>query len=422
MVTTDGSRSSAGGTGGPGPPDPAPVFDDPFAPEHRADPYPIFAEVRETAPVYRSLDGTWVLSRYADALGVLRDARRFSSSPENLRGEAARAQADNPIRQAGTSVMMFIDPPDHTRLRGLVATAFTPRRVEQLRDRVRALVDDLLDARLPEGELDVVGDLGHPLPVSVICELLGVPDADDATFRTLSAQASRLLDGPSLPPEVMDEGMVAGMQLFQYFTDLIEARRAEPADDLLSALIATEEEGERLSHPELVTTATLLFVAGHETTTNQIGNAVLALLRHPAELARLRHDPSLLRPATEEFLRWDPAVQFAARITTGDVTVGGVDIAAGEQVAVLIGAVNRDPAQFADPETLDLGRTENRHLTFASGAHFCLGAALARLEIQVAVERLVARCAHWELLEEPTYREHYVLRGVDALRMGFTPA
>lgn len=400
---------------------PTPLFADPFAPENRADPYPIFAQVRRTAPVYLSLDGTWVLSRYADAVGVLRDPKRFASSPDHLSPEVAAAQRNSFIRQTGTSVMMFIDAPDHTRIRGLVSSAFTPRRVEQLRAQVAELVDRLIDEHLADGEIDVVEDLGYPLPVSVICELLGIPRSDDESFRTLSAQASRLLDGPNIAPDVMDRGVVAGMQLFQYFTDLVDDRRRSPGDDLLSALVAAEADGEGLSHAELITTATLLFVAGHETTTNQIGNTVLALLRHPDQLARLVQDPSLMRSAVEEGLRWDPAVQFSARITTTDVEVGGRTIPAGEQVAVLIGAVNRDPEQFDRPETFDVGRTDNRHLTFATGPHFCLGAALARLELAVALERLVARCDRWELRAEPDYREHYVLRGVKSLRMGFAP-
>lgn len=399
---------------------PEQAFPDPFAPENRADPYPIFAQVRESAPVYRSLDGTWVLSRYSDAAAVLRDPKRFASSPDHLAPDVAAAQRNSFIRQTGTSVLMFIDAPDHTRIRGLVSAAFTPRRVEQLRDRVGKLVDAILDDHLDTGEIDVVGDLGYPLPVSVICELLGVPRSDDESFRTLSSEASRLLDGPTIAPDVMDRGVVAGMQLFQYFTELVEQRRREPGDDLLSALVTAGDGDQGLSHAELITTATLLFVAGHETTTNQIGNTVLALLRHPDQLRRLRADPGLVRSAVEEGLRWDPAVQFSARITTEDVEVGGTAIPAGEQVAVLIGAVNRDPEHFEDAETFDVGRQDNRHLTFASGPHFCLGAALARLELQVALDRLVARCDDWDLQEEPEYREHYVLRGVKALRMGFS--
>jgi cytochrome P450 len=398
------------------------VFANPFAPEHRPDPYPIFNQVREYDPVHRAVDGTWVISRWAAGNAVLRDPR-FSSNPAWLQGEAARAAANSPIRQVGTNVMMFLDPPDHTRLRGLVSKAFSPRVVEGLRSRVQELVDGLLDGAAERGRMDVVSDLAYPLPVSVICELLGVPGGDHEQFRVWSSDASRLLDGPDIEPEAQTRGVVAGMQLFQYFTDLVEERRARLGDDLLSRLIAAEEEGDRLTHAELITTATLLFVAGHETTMNLIGNAVLALLRHPDELARLRQQPELVRSAVEEVLRWDPVVQFTARIATEDVDVDGRTIGAGQQVVVIIGAANRDPEQFPDePDRFDIGRQDNRHLTFSAGPHYCLGASLARIEAQTAIGTLVRRFPDLHLLtSSPTYRQHQVLRGVEALEVGFSP-
>jgi cytochrome P450 len=311
-----------------------------------------------------------------------------------------------------------------------VGKAFTPKVVEGMRLRIQALVDGLLDQVADDGEIDrvdmdMVGDLGYPLPVSVICEMLGVPAFDHARFRQLSSDASRLLDGGALDAESQQRGIVAGMQLFQYFTELVEQRRGEPGDDLLSAMIAAEEAGDRLTHPELITTATLLFVAGHETTTNLIGNAFLALLRNPDQLRRLRDEPGLIRTAVEELLRYDSPVQFTARITTEDIEVGGQPIGAGEQIIVVIGAANRDPAQFADPERLDVGRPEreNRHLSFAAGPHFCLGASLARLEAQVAIGTLLRRLDDLQLVTtEPAYREHFVLRGVQELRVRFSPA
>jgi cytochrome P450 len=398
------------------------TYGDPLAPEHRANPYVLYHRVRENDPVHRALDGSWVISRWADGSAILRDAR-FSGSPKWLREDDKRAES-NPIRQAGTALLMFLDPPDHTRLRSLVSKAFTPRRVESMRPRVQQLVDARIDKVIETGEMDVIGDLGYPLPVSVICELLGVPGGDHATFRAWSSDASRLLDGETLDPEAQQRGMLAGMQLFQYFTDLVEERRPNPGDDLLSAMIAAEEAGDRLTHAELITTATLLFVAGHETTMNLIGNAVLALLRNRGELERLRRDPSLIRNGVEEFLRYDSPVQFTARIATTDVDVDGTLIEAGEQVAVVIGACNRDPEHFPDPDRLDLGREEaHRHLSFAAGPHYCLGAALARLEAQVAVGTLVRRLDNLELVTtEPRYRDHFVLRGVHELRVAFTPA
>jgi pimeloyl-[acyl-carrier protein] synthase len=310
-----------------------------------------------------------------------------------------------------------------------VSKAFTPKVVEAMRPRVQALVDGLLDKVADKGEvgryeIDVVADLGYPLPVAVICEMLGVPAFDHARFRQLSSDASRLLDGGALDADSEQRGIVAGMQLFQYFTELVEERRPSPGDDLLSAMIAAEEAGDRLTHAELITTATLLFVAGHETTTNLIGNAVLALLRNPDELRRLRDDPGLIRTAVDEFLRYDSPVQFTARITRDDVEVGGQPIAAGEQIIVVVGAANHDPAQFQDADRLDIGRPEreNRHLSFAAGPHFCLGASLARLEAQVAIGTLLRRFDDLELVTtEPTYREHFVLRGVRELRVRVSP-
>ena len=394
-----------------------------MAPENRADPYPFYAWLRDNDPVRHAVDGSWIVTRYADGAALLRDSR-VSTNPAWLRDGAVQGAEHHPIRQVGTSLMMFLDPPDHTRLRGLVSKAFTPKVVEGMRTTVQSIVDQLLDAVDGQDVIDVVGDLGYPLPVAVICDLLGVPPFDHARFRQLSSDASRLLDGGALDPMSQQKGVVAGMELFQYFTDLVEQRRPNPGDDLLSAMIAAEEAGDRLTHPELITTATLLFVAGHETTTNLIGNAALALLRNPAELERLRTDPTLIRTAVEEFLRYDSPVQFTARITTEDVEVGGPEgqlIPAGEQVIVVVGAANHDPGQFADADRLDISRPleQNRHLSFAAGPHFCLGASLARMEAQVAISTLLDRFPRLELLTtRPEHREHFVLRGVKELRVG----
>lgn len=401
-----------------------------MAPENRADPYPFYAWLRDNDPVRHAVDGSWIVTRYADGAALLRDAR-VSTNPAWLREGAVEGAEHHPIRQVGTNLMMFLDPPDHTRLRGLVSKAFTPKVVEAMRATVQSLVDGLIDQTAGRDELDVVSDLAYALPVAVICDMLGIPPFDHARFRQLSSDASRLLDGGALDPLSQQKGVVAGMELFQYFTDLVEERRptASERSDLLSAMIAAEEAGDRLSHPELITTATLLFVAGHETTTNLIGNAVLALLRNPGELQRLRDDPTLIRTAVEEFLRYDSPVQFTARITTEDVVVGRPDgpdgpdgqlIPAGEQVIVVVGAANHDPAQFPDGDRLDIGRPleQNRHLSFAAGPHFCLGASLARLEAQIALSTLLRRFPHLELVTtQPEYREHFVLRGVKELRV-----
>jgi cytochrome P450 len=394
---------------------------DPQAPENRADPYPFYAWLRENEPIRHAVDGSWIITRYADGAGLLRDPR-FSPNPAWLREGAVEGAEHHPVRQVGTSLMMFLDPPDHTRLRGLVSKAFTPKVVEGMRATVQGLVDELLDRVAGQEAFDVVADLGYALPVAVICDLLGVPPFDRELFRRLSSDASRLLDGGALDAESQQRGVVAGMQLFQYFTDLVEERRPTAAErsDLLSAMIAAEEAGDRLTHQELITTATLLFVAGHETTTNLIGNAVLALLRNREELRRLRDDPALMRSAVEEFLRYDSPVQFVARITREDVEVGGQPIPKGDQLILVVGAMNRDPAQFADPDRLDVARPieENRHLSFSGGPHYCLGASLARLEAQVAIGTLLRRFPDLELVTtQPEVREHFVLRGFKELKV-----
>ncbi|HEX8771479.1 MAG TPA: cytochrome P450 [Acidimicrobiales bacterium] len=389
---------------------------DPFPAEYRADPYPLYDWIRQNDPVHRAPDGNWVLVRYEDASAVLRDPR-FSTNPSWL-GEETKAQVSaSPIRTVGTRLMMFLDPPDHTRLRSLVSQAFTPKVVEGLRPRIQQIVDELLDGVAANGEMDVLADLAYPLPTVVICELLGVPVADRELFKEWSADASRLLDG-YLEPEAETKGLAAAMQLAGYFTDLIDKRRADPRHDLLSALIAAEEGGQRLTHEELLTTSTLLLLAGFETTMNLVGNGVLALLQHPGELARWRADPSLDRTAIEELLRWEGPVHVTARIATTDTEVGGQQIKAGEQLAVVLAAANRDPEVFTEPNQLDVGRRENRHLAFAAGAHFCLGASLARHESRAAIGSLVKRFPDLELITDPVeYRDHFVIRGVKELKV-----
>jgi cytochrome P450 len=402
----------------------------PMLPENRPDPYPIYDFIREREPVHHAPDGSWVLTRYDHSAALLRDPR-FSTNPARLT-EGPDPASMGPIRQVGSSLMMFLDPPDHTRLRSLVSQAFTPRMVESLRPRIQLLVDELLDAVIEKGEMDVLADLAYPLPTVVICEMLGVPPEDREKFKAWSADASRMLDG-YLDKAAMDKGMVAGMYLFQYFTDLVDDRRRRPREDLLSALLAAkapsgpssgaaEADGERLTHAELLSTATLLFVAGFETTMNLVGNGTLALLRNRDEMTRMGNDPALVRTGVEELLRYDGPVHVTARIATEDLEIGGYTIGEGEQVVAMLGAANRDPAQFPDPHRLDVARTPNRHLAFGGGPHFCLGAALARMEGQLAFETMLRRLPDLELdTIAPTYRDHFVIRGVTELKVGFSP-
>ncbi len=390
---------------------------DPFAPEYRANPHPLYHRLRQLDPVHR-IPGTrdWVVFRHADATTVLRDPR-FSSTPAHLPPEARPLAGP---RRIETKVLLFLDAPDHTRIRSLVSTAFTPHRVRRLRPRVEGLVGGLLDQAESKGSLEVIGDLAYPLPVAVICELLGVPaDADQATFRRWASDASRRLDGEvDVEPAAWARGEEAVANFVQYFITLIGQRREVPQDGLLDALIAAGEAGDRLDPEELLAIVILLFLAGHETTMNLIGNGLLALLRHPDQLERLRRDPSLGPSAVEELLRYDGPVHVTSRIATEDVEVAGTPVRKGEQVVVVLAAANRDPAVFPDPDRLDIGRRDNRHLTFSAGMHYCLGAALARLEGEVVIGALLRRFPHLELAEpEPTYREHFVLRGLRSLEL-----
>ena len=315
--------------------------------------------------------------------------------------------------------MLFKNPPDHTRLRGLVHKAFTPRRVEQMRSQIQAITDGLLDRVQAAGRADLIAELAYPLPVTVIAAMLGVPAEDHAQFHAWSDALAHSLDLTE-DPEVYTRASRAAVALTAYLRTIIEQRRRQPQDDLLSALILAEEGGGRLSEDELYATVTLLLVAGHETTVNLIGNGVLALLRHPDQLRRLRDEPGLIRTAVEELLRYDSPVQATSRVARADLEIGGHTIRAGQQVSFLLGAANHDPARFADPTRLDLSRDPNPHLAFGSGIHYCLGAPLARLEGQIAINTLVQRLPGLALApERPEHRDNYVLRGLRRLRVTF---
>jgi len=394
------------------------VVFNPLLPEFHADPYPFYRRLREEDPVHQSPLGIWVLTRYDDAVMVLRDPR---FGREGL-AEIMDARLGVPARPANTRDMLFRDPPDHTRLRALVSRAFTPRVVEAMRPHIQEIVDGLLDRVADSGRLDVIEDLAYPLPVRVICEMLGVPLADQEVFKDWSADIARSLDASILPAgsEAVTRGQVAGDAIREYFRGLIAGRRKQPRADLLSALIAAEEQGDKLSEPELVATCVLLLIAGHETTVNLIGNGLLALLRHPDQLRVLAADPALIQTGVEELLRFDGPVQRTGRLTMADVEIGGRDIPKGSIVAAVIGAANRDPAHFADPDRLDVTRQENRHIAFGFGIHFCLGAPLARIEGQVAIGTILRRWPTLKLVSDtPEWRESSVLRGLKTLPVTF---
>jgi cytochrome P450 len=389
----------------------------PMDPEFIADPYPLYHRLRTEDPVHHSPLGFWVLTRYEDVVAALRDPRLAKEAIASF--VAARFGA--PLPAMGLS-MLDRDPPDHTRLRGLVSKAFTPRVVEGLRPRIQDIVDGLLDGVATRGSMDVIEEFAYPIPVAVICEMLGVPIEDHERFKGWSVDIARGLDLIWLGPDsdVGRRSVAARHALAEYFRGLIAQRRAAPRSDLLSGLIAAEEAGDKLNEMELLATCILLLIAGHETTVNLIGNGMLALLRHRDQLERLQRDPGLITTAVEELLRFDGPVQRTARIPSEDVTLGGHTIAKGEMVMPFIGAADRDPAQFPDPDRLDIGRSDNRHIAFGWGIHFCLGAPLARIGGQIAINTLLRRLPKVSLATDvPEYRPSLTLRGLKALPVTF---
>jgi cytochrome P450 len=375
------------------------VFYNPLDPEVHADPYPHYRRLREEDPVHRSLLDFWVISRYADVSALLRDPRLGHELEGSMDGAS----------------MLFRDPPAHTRLRSLVSRAFTPRMLERFRARIRTIVGESVDRARQTGRMDVIADLAFPLPATVISEMLGLPVEDHAQCRRWAGALTRTLD-PVVSQEDANEIASASLEFNTYLSEQVAERRKRPADDLLTALIAAEQAGDRLSSFELLSTVSLLFVAGHETTTNLIGNGFLALLRNPDQLRRLRDDPGLIRTAIEELLRYDSPVQFLIRTVKEPVTVGGRRLERGDPALLLVAAANRDPAVFGDPDVLDVGRPDARHLSFGGGIHFCLGSALARMEGQIAIGALV--CLFEDFAFEPgalRWREHINLRGLESL-------
>ena len=394
---------------------------DPLAPETLADPYPIYARLRTEAPVHHSPVGVWLVLGYDEAVRILRDHDNFSVDHSNRLDPGSSGESLGPTsaERGMENIMLFKDPPDHTRLRGLVNRAFTPRVVDSMKARIVEIVDDLIDAVEERGEMDVIADFAYPLPVTVIAEMLGIPDEDREGFKRWSRQIAPILD-PVISDEVFYQVAEAGLGLAVYFDELVAKRREAPGDDLITELIHAEEAGDRLTPEELRATLILLLVAGHETTMNLIGNGTLALLRNPGEMERLRTEPALAKTATDELLRYDGSVHLTARTATSDVEIGGVTIAKGEMAMVILGAANRDPAQFPDPDRLDVGRDPNRHLAFSAGGHFCVGATLARAEGQVAFETLARRLPRMRLADpNPAYRATITLRGLQSLPVTF---
>ena len=396
----------------------APLEFNPLDPAFIADPYPFYRRLRETAPVFKTPQGFWLITRYEDTAFILRDKRfgkDFVGTLERRYGNLARME--EPAVASLGRTMLVLDPPDHTRLRALVTKAFTARRVADMRPRIKALVDAQLDRVIDKGEMDVMRDLAHRLPVIVICDMLGIPEDHRAPFLAGSNVNGRILEPVPMSREELDQANRNTQMAGAYFDQLCELRRREPRDDLTTELVRAEEAGDKLTAEELRANIGLLFGAGHETTTNLIGNGLLALHRHRDQWERLKADPSLIPNAVEELLRYDSSVQITGRVTNAEVEIGGVTLGATENVIALLGAANHDPAQYQDPDRLDVGRANVRPLSFGGGIHYCLGAQLARLEAELVFTALVERLPNIELPEKdaPAWRRSFTLRGLSKL-------
>jgi cytochrome P450 len=402
-----------------------PVLYDPRRPEVIADPYPVFRRLQAADPVHWSeILGGWVLTRYDDVRAGLHDSRLSSDRITPFLEHSERGRPE--VQELGQLVgrwAVFTDPPTHTRLRQLMNTAFTPRAVERLRPRILEVVDDLLGRIEGHGHMDAIRDFAYPLPVIVIAEMLGVPVDDRDRLKAWSDELALFVGSSLGAPDKYERARRGVAEMTDYFRGLVAARRRQPRDDLISGLAAAEERGAVLSEDELVATCVLLLFAGHETTTNLIGNGLLALLRHPDQLQALRDDPGLAPSAVEELLRYDGPTQVQTRVAQEDLELSGRSIRRGDRVFLMLNAANRDPARFPEPDRLDLRRPDNHHLAFGYGIHFCIGAPLARLEGQLALTTLVRRLTDLALLTAtPEWLDSLVFRGVRSLPVGFGPA
>ncbi len=390
----------------------------PLDPGFIADPYPFYRRLREAAPVLKTPQGFWLLTRYDDVAFGLRDKRFGKDFVGNMkRRYGGTGRMEEPAVASLSRTMLVQDPPDHTRLRGLVTKAFTARRVADMRPRIRALVDEQLDRVADKGEMDVMRDLAHRLPVIVICDMLGIPEEHRAPFLAGSNVNGRILEPVPMTREELDQANQNTVMAGVYFRQLCELRRQDPQDDLTTELVKAEEAGDKLSAEELEANIGLLFGAGHETTTNLIGNGLLALHRHPDQWERLKDDPTLIPNAVEELLRYDSSVQLTGRVTHAEVEIGGVAVGPEQSVVMLLGAANRDPAQYPEPDRLDVGREHIRPLSFGGGIHHCLGAQLARLEAELVFSALIERMPNLTLPDKdrPAWRRSFTLRGLSTL-------
>ncbi len=385
------------------------------------DPYPRYEQLRTEDPVHWN-DGAqvWILTRYQDVLDAFRDPRLSSTGISAVMQKAGGREGVKDLERIFLDMMLFSDPPDHTRLRSLANKAFTPRVLERMRSQIQDAVDHLLDDVQERGSMEVVSELAYPLPAMVINEILGVAEGDRETFKKMSNDIATFAGYIREAEENVGPVIQSMANLKEFLRKTAALRRTEPKDDLLSALVAAEDQGDSFSEDELYSMCAMLIFAGHETTTNLIGNGILALLQYPSELELLQQDSTLLESAVEEVIRYTGPVQAISRIALEDLQIRDKQIAKGERISMNIGSANRDPAQFSDPDRFDIQRNEGRHLGFGFGIHFCLGAALARMEGQAVIGSVVRRFRQLRL-EEPglEWRSHPVLRGLKTLPVTF---
>ena len=399
------------------PPPGTPLFD-PSSPEFIADPYPFYHRLRTTDPIHFTPLGAHVVSCHPDVTAILRDKRFGKDFIGRMTRRHGPQILKEPVYRSMSHWMLLLDPPDQGRLRGLVVRAFTARRVEDIRPRIQQIVDEIIDRLKPEGGGDLIADFAFRLPVTVICDMLGIPEADREVFFTSSRAGGRLLDLAPLSRAEIDEQNSYNLAMAEYFGRLFELRRREPGDDLTTHLVQVEENGNVLTNEELTANVILLFGAGHETTVNLIGNGLLALYRNPGQLRLLKNDPSLTANAIEELLRYNSSVQVTGRTTLEYVDeIGGISLEKGQSVICLLGSANRDPVAYSDPDLLDITRRDVRPLSFGGGIHYCVGAQLARIEAEIAIRTLLRRLPKLRLdnIDHPDWRQTFVLRGLNKL-------
>jgi cytochrome P450 len=395
----------------------APIFN-PWTPEFIADPYPFYHRLRAADPMHLTPLGFHVASRHADVTSILRDKRFGKDFAGRMSRRFGPQILDEPVYRSMSYWMLQLDPPDHGRLRGLVVRAFTARRIEDMRPRIQEIVDGIIDRIEDRGRMDLIADFAFRLPVIVICDMLGIPEDDRQVFFISSRGSGRLLDLAPLTPAEIAEQNGFSLAIADYFHRLFELRRRKPGDDLTSKLVQAEQDGDKLTNEELTANIILLFGAGHETTVNLIGNGLLALHRNPDQLRLLQDDPSRIVNAIEELLRYDSSVQVTGRTTLEDVEdIGGVPLPKAQTVVCLLGAANRDPAVYADPDRLDIARANVHPVSFGGGIHHCVGAQLARIEREVAIGTLLRRLPNLRLddIDRPDWRQTFVLRGLNKL-------